>query len=181
MTSSAHSIPCASEIATRIGAGRMAAASTRASCSSTDLIATVSQRPGSLQATAKPGCQLAAVVGMVESEVDGSLEQPDRVTNIVPSTAMHHYMHRVALLDQQRDGVGELQFATGARLDAAQRVEDRPVEQVPAGRGVGGRGVLRFWLLDHAVHALDVFGGGVADVEHAVSRDLLARQVEDRK
>lgn len=49
------------------------------------------------------------------------------------STAVHHHVHGMVLFDQQRDGVGQLDLATGTAGNAAQRVEDRAVQHVTAG------------------------------------------------
>src|SRR5918999_3706859 len=155
-TSSAQRNPCASEIATRTGAGRTAEARIRSSCSSTVLTFL-----SALQAGGQPGTQVGTEVRVVEREVDERADVPGGVTEVVPVTTVHDHVHRVALVDQQRDGVGELQLTACARLDPVDRVEDGPVEQVAPGRGERGRGLLRRGLLDHAAHPFDVRVAGV--------------------
>src|SRR6185295_8669576 len=94
-TSSAHRRPYASVIASRTGAGRTAASSTRSSCSSTD-------RTGlALQPLDEPGPELWPVLRGFEGEVD---ERPDvaaGVAKVVTTAAVHHDVHRVPLRDQQ--------------------------------------------------------------------------------
>ncbi len=91
---------------------------------------------------------------------------------------MDHDVHRVFFGDQQRYGIGELKFTSGTGLDAPERVEDRPIQQIAADRGQGGRGLVGCGLLDHATDPLDIVGVGVGDVEAAVGGNLLARHVE---
>ena len=94
---------------------------------------------------------------------------------------MHDDVHRLPLLDQQRNGVGELQFATGARLDPAQRVKDLAVQDVSARRGQVRRRVGRLGLLHHALELLDVRVVGVGqflDVEDAVGADPVAGHLD---
>src|SRR5690349_18461173 len=171
-TSSAHRRPYASVIASRTGAGRTAAPSTRSSCSSTDRTALT------LQPLDEPGAQLRPVLGVLEGVVDEGADVAAGVAEVVASAPVHHDVHRVALGDQQLHGVSELQLAPRARGDPVERVEDRDVEEVTTGRGERGRRLLGGRLLDHAVDLLDVLVVGVADVEHAVRGDLLARDVE---
>src|SRR5690606_2838363 len=116
-----------SEIATRTGAGRTAAERIRSSCSSTVRTASTFQAGG------QPGTQVGADVGVGEGEVDVGAGVPGRVAEVVAAAAVHHHVDGVALLDQEGDGVGELQLAARARLDPVEGVEDGPVEQVAAG------------------------------------------------
>src|SRR6185312_9600658 len=171
-TSSAHRRPYASVIASRTGAGRTAAPSTRSSCSSTDRIGLT------LQPLDEPGAQLRPVLGAFEGVVDEGADVAAGVAEVVAAAAVHHDVHGVALGDQQLDGVGELQLATRTRGDPVERVEDRDVEEVAARRGERGRRLVGAGLLDHAVDLFDVGVVGVADVEHAVGGDLLAGDVE---
>src|SRR6478609_5714192 len=108
-TSSAHRRPYASVIASRTGAGRTAAPSTRSSCSSTD-------RTGlTLQPLDEPGAQLGPVFGVLEGEVDEGPDVAAGVAEVVAAAAVHDDVHGVSLRDQQLDGVGELQFTPRAR------------------------------------------------------------------
>ena len=94
-------------------------------------------------------------------------------------------VHRVPLADEQLDGVGELVFTAFAAVDAAQRIEDRAVQQVTAHGDESRRRFFRRRLLHHAAHALDVRCGGAVgallrllDVEDAVVEHVLARQLQ---
>jgi hypothetical protein len=96
----------------------------------------------------------------------------------VAPAAVHHNMHRMALINQQRDRVGELELAASAGDDPAQRVEHCAVQQVATGRREGGRRCLGRRLLHHPVHPFDLRVVGVVDVEHPVGGDLLARDIK---
>src|SRR5690606_2105777 len=117
-TSSAQRSPCASEIATRTGAGRTAADRIRSSCSST-----VRTASSTVQSGGQPGTQVGADLRVVEREVDDGADVAGRVAEVVAATAVHDHVDRVPLADHQRDGVGELQLAARTRLDAVERVE----------------------------------------------------------
>src|SRR6185312_14051413 len=95
-TSSAQRSPWASEIATRTGAGRTAAASTRRSCSSTD------RTVGSaVQPSGQPFAQVGTVLRVLQREVDEGADVAARVAQVVAAAAVHDDVDRVALGDQQ--------------------------------------------------------------------------------
>src|SRR6478752_3494312 len=160
-TSSAHIRPCASAIATRTGRGATAAACTRACCSSTDRTMRLSVTepgcgaPGPMQSLLlsqaqsrnQPAAQVRAVVITIQGKVNRSLEVPAGISQVVSRSAVHHDVDGMALVDEQRDGIGELDLAADPTLHAPQRVENRPVQNIAAGRGIerrriGGLGLL---------------------------------------
>ena len=51
-------------------------------------------------------------------------------------TAMHHSVHGMTVVNEQRDRVGQLHLPAGAARGGAQRVEDRAVQQIAAGSGI---------------------------------------------
>src|ERR1700675_1499302 len=130
-------------MATRIGRGATAAAEIRACCSSTERTACLSAqalagaKPGELgpgppapllllaqaQPRHQPSPQIGAIVVTVQCKVNRSLEVPAGISQVVSGSAMHNHVDRMALGDEQRDRVGELYFAAGAPIDAAQRPE----------------------------------------------------------
>src|SRR5690349_4220611 len=107
-------------MATRTGRGATAAAATRACCSSTERTTRLSPAVGACRASTlvfgqaqslhQPPPQLGAVVVAFQGKVNRSLEVAARISQVVSRPAVHHDMHRMVLLDQQRDGVGELDF-----------------------------------------------------------------------
>ena len=83
--------------------------------------------------------------------------------------------------DQQSNGVGELDLASDSVVDPPQRVEDRPVQDVPAGSGVERRRIVRLGFFDHALTRMTfrIIGVGQSlDVEDAVRADLVARNLD---
>src|SRR6478735_4668524 len=115
-TSSAHSKPCASAIATRTGRAATAAAVTRACCSSTERTRRLSPLRGRRDVSAvdqpqtfhQPPPQFGPVVVALQRKVNRSLEVAARISQVVSVTAMDDDVHRMALVDQQRDRVGQL-------------------------------------------------------------------------
>src|SRR5690242_2496555 len=159
-TSSAHIRPCASAIATRTGRAATAAAVTRACCSSTERTTRLSRSRGrdvsavdQPQTFHQPPPQIGPVVVALQRKVNRSLEVAAGISQVVSIAAMDNDVHRMALVDQQRDRVGQLDLTARPARDAAQRVEDRPVEHVPAGRGIVRRRILGLRLLVHAFDA----------------------------
>ena len=78
-------------------------------------------------------------------------------------------------LQQDGDGVGELDLAAHARLRAVEGVEDLGCEHVAADHGQVGGGVLGLGLLDDAPQPHKPVVGGLG-VDTAVGRDLLDRE-----
>jgi len=94
---------------------------------------------------------------------------------------MDHDVYGVAFVDEQGDRIRQLNLPAGALLDAAQRIEDRPIQHVPAGGGVQRRGRLGRRLLHHALDAQYIWVQRVGhrlDVEHAVRADVLGGNLE---
>lgn len=85
------------------------------------------------EAVVEPLTQGGAVGVVVEGEVDTGPDVATGVTEVMASTLVDEDMDRVTFFDEQFNGVGELQLAALARLDATQGVEDGAVEQVAAG------------------------------------------------
>src|SRR3954463_9936684 len=120
-------------MATLIGLGATAAADIRACCSSTErTVRLPAVQPGELgptpdcrlllakaQSRHQPPPQLRAVVVTIQCKVNRSLEVPAGISQVVSGSAMNDDVHRMALGNKQRDGIGELHFATGAPVDAA--------------------------------------------------------------
>src|SRR4051812_38952785 len=116
-------------MATRTGLGATAAAATRACCSSTERTTPLSRRQGRRcvsaidqpQSLHQPPAQLWPVVVALQRKVNRSLEVPAGISEVVSITAVHHHMHRVTLVDQQRDGVCQLDLAAGAARNPPER------------------------------------------------------------
>src|SRR5690606_41845194 len=89
-TSSAQRSPCASEIATRTGAGRTAADRIRASCSST-----VRTASSTVQSGGQPGTQVGADLPVVEREVDDGADGAGRAAEDLAATAADDPLYRV--------------------------------------------------------------------------------------
>src|SRR5271165_2052722 len=126
-------------MATRTGLGATAAAITRACCSSTERTACLSAVEcgpgtrllfGQAQSFDQPAPQVGAIVVTIQCKVNRSFEVAAGISQVVSRAAMHDDVHGVALVDQQRNRVGQLDLATCASLNPPERVEDRPVQNV---------------------------------------------------
>src|SRR2546423_3786379 len=117
-------------------------------------------------------------VGPVERELEVRPQEVDLHTGVVATPREPAPDDRL-LLQQQADGVGELELAAGPRLDAVERVEDGGTEDVTANHGEVGRCVLRFRLLEHRPQPEHV---PVDRVDHRapVRRDLVRFDLEQR-
>src|SRR5271166_5020177 len=122
-TSSAHIRPCASAMATRTGLGATAAAITRACCSSTERTACLSAVEcgpgtrllfGQAQSFDQPAPQVWAIVVTIQCKVNRSFEVASGISQVVSRAAVHDDVYRMALLDQQRDRVGQLDLTAAA-------------------------------------------------------------------
>ncbi len=103
------------------------------------------------QSLHQPAPQVGAVVITVQCKVNRSLEVATGISQVVSVTAMHYDVHGMALVDQQRDRVGQLDLAARPARHPPQRIEDLAVQDVPAGRGIQRRRVLGLGLLHHAL------------------------------
>src|SRR6476620_2090550 len=143
-TSSAHSSPWASEIATRTGRGATAAAVTIVCCSSTDRKFLPPELLGirPLQSVDQPFAQRWAVLVHVQRKVNRSSEVAAGISEIVSRASVHDDVNGMAFLDEEGDGVGELELAACAGFDPPQRIEDRAVEEIATCGGERGRRIL---------------------------------------
>src|SRR6266513_3762162 len=87
-------------------------------------------------------------VGPVERELEVGPQEVDLHAGVVAAVREPAPDDRL-LLQQHADGVGELELAARARLDAVERVEDAGAEHVAADHCQVRRCVLRLRLLDH--------------------------------
>src|SRR5581483_7591814 len=141
-------------------------------------------RPGSVLDDLAPpdevgqeGPELVAEVGTVERQLDRRPEEVDLLAEVVAARLERVAAHRLRL-EQQADGVGQLQLAAGAGRDAVEGVEDLRREDVTADdRQVGG-GVLRLGLLDDRPDADEVLLHQLRG-HTAVVPDVLSRYLED--
>src|SRR2546421_3821962 len=117
-------------------------------------------------------------VGPVECELEVGSQEVDLHAGVVAAVREAAPDDRL-LLQQQADGVGELELPAGSRLDAVEGVEDGGTEDVAADHGEVGRCVLRFRLLEHGPQPEDI---GVDRVDHGapVRRDLVRFDLEQR-
>lgn len=75
----------------------------------------------------QPLPQARTVIVAIQRKVNSSLEIAAGISQVVSGSAVHHNMHRMPLVDQQSDGVGELQLAAGPARDPLERVENRAI------------------------------------------------------
>src|SRR5258708_6652718 len=111
-------------MATRTRRGATAAAATRACCSSTERTVPLSAVPwpaarsssadsacAQAQSLDQPAPQLRSVVVAFQRKVNRSLEVAARISQVVSRTTMHHDVNRMTLVDQQGNGIGELNLS----------------------------------------------------------------------
>src|SRR2546423_3705900 len=117
-------------------------------------------------------------VGPVERELEVGSQEVDLHAGVVAAVREAAPDDRL-LLQQQADGVGELELPAGSRLDAVEGVEDGGTEDVAADHGEVGRCGLRFRLLEHGPQPEHI---GVDRVDHGASvrRDLVRFDLEQR-
>src|SRR5215213_1872590 len=131
-------------MATRTGLGATAAAATRACCSSTERTTRLSPARGPHRAVLVFGQAqslyqpppLGSVVVALQCKVNRSLEVPAGISQVVSRSAMNHHVHRMAFFDEQRNRVGQLNLATRTAWNTPQRIENRAIEHVTAGRRI---------------------------------------------
>src|ERR1700759_2015934 len=70
----------------------------------------------------QPPPQFRPVVVTLQRKVNRSLEVAARISQVVSIAAMHNHVNRVALVDQQRDRVGQLDLTARSTRHPTQRV-----------------------------------------------------------
>ena len=106
---------------------------------------------GQAQSLYQPPPQLGSVVVAFQRKVNRSLEVPAGISKVVSRAAMHQGMHRMSLVDQQRDRVGQLNLPARSARDPSQRIEDRPIEHIATRGGIGRRRILGLGFFHHAL------------------------------
>ena len=80
---------------------------------------------------ADPFGERGTEIGAVERQFDVGSEIVEFLADVVAAAVTSQPEH-LLLTEDQRDRVGELEFAAGAGFDAIERIEDRGGEHVPA-------------------------------------------------
>jgi hypothetical protein len=102
-----------------------------------------------LDQVGEEGPEGGAQVFAVDGQFHGGPQVVELVAHVEAALLEHEAVHGL-LLDEQGDGVGELDLLVGARLHPLEAVEDLGGEDVPAHHGQVGRRLLGSRLLDDA-------------------------------
>src|SRR5690242_12476661 len=135
-----------------------------------------SQRPASqlLEETLEPLSDL----GMLEAVRHRRL-QVSELRAAVVAGPLEAVSEDAIFREERRDGVGELNLASGAWPGLREMVEDAGRQDVPPDDGEIRRSRLRRGLLDDAHHAIEAVGNGLS-LDDAVLAGLLSRDLLDR-